>query len=309
MMIVNNKNQLDVVVVGNVTLDVVCYPVEEVPRYESIGFDDVKVSPGGCGSNTAIGLAALGVDVGIVTCVGDDDTAGLLSKSWERIGVDTRFVKQIIGENTGVSVGLIDQAYQPRFIHTSGANAVITPDMFSPISYAATGAKYLHIAGYFVLPGLYDDGLADVLAEARDLGIHTSLDVVTSPRMEDPSPLIPCLQYLDVMMCNKHEAYRLTESEEPARATAILREMGAHSVIVKLGEKGCWVDSEQFCGQVPALVVPVLDTTGAGDAFAAGFLAAKVRGAELKTACQQGNLAGARVVQQLGAVEAWFLTD
>jgi sugar/nucleoside kinase (ribokinase family) len=73
---------LDALVFGNVTLDVICYPVNEVPRTESIAFDDVMVSPGGCGSNTAIGLAALGVPTGIVGRTGDDDAADLLFRYW-----------------------------------------------------------------------------------------------------------------------------------------------------------------------------------------------------------------------------------
>ena len=305
----DSAKKLDVVVAGNVTLDVLCYPVDDVPRYESIAFEDAKVSPGGCGSNTAIGLAALGIDVGLAACLGTDDTSELLMRYWARAGVDLRYLTQVDDYITGVSVGLVDRAYQPRFIHTSGANTLLVPDMLSPEDYADAGARYFHVAGYFVLPGLYDAALAEVLSQARAMGVHTSLDVVTSPRMEDPAPLFPCLEHLDVFMCNAHEAYRMTKIKDPLLAAESLVKRGAHAVIIKLGEEGCWVESKEFRGQIPAASVPVVDTTGAGDAFAAGFLAAKVRGADMKTACQQGNLAGARVVQQLGAVEAWFLED
>ena len=65
------KKNLDAIVFGNVTLDILCYPVNEVPRHESISFEDVTVSPGGCGSNTAIGLAALGIPTGIVARAGE----------------------------------------------------------------------------------------------------------------------------------------------------------------------------------------------------------------------------------------------
>ena len=64
---------MDSLVFGNVTLDIICYPVNDVPRHESISFDDVTVSPGGCGSNTAIGLAALGIPAGIVARTGEDE--------------------------------------------------------------------------------------------------------------------------------------------------------------------------------------------------------------------------------------------
>ena len=106
---------MDALVFGNVTLDIICYPVNDVPRHESISFDDVMVSPGGCGSNTAIGLAALGIPTGIVTCTGDDDSADLLFQYWQRAGVDSRFVQRISAKTTGTSVGLIDDDFQPRF--------------------------------------------------------------------------------------------------------------------------------------------------------------------------------------------------
>ncbi len=302
----NAQSPLDVVVAGNVTLDVLCHPVDDVPRFESIGFEDVRVSPGGCGSNTAIGLAVLGMRTALAACMGRDDTAELLTAYWKRAGVDLRFLVRQPEEKTGVSVALVDHDYQPRFIHTSGANKLLTTESLDPDAYAAAGARYLHVAGYFVLPGLYDERLAEVLARAQARGLHTSLDVVTSPRMEDVSPLLPCLEYLDVLMCNDHEAARLTGEKNPEQAAARLRALGAQSAIVKLGAKGCLADSDEFRGIVPAQAARAVDTTGAGDAFAAGYLAARAAGADIESACKKGNQAGARVVTALGAVTAWF---
>ena len=136
---------MDAIVFGNVTLDIICYPVDDVPRRESISFDDVAVSPGGCGSNTAIGLAALGVPTGIVACTGDDDSADLLFRYWERAGVDTRFVGRTPGSPTGVSVGLIDSGLQPRFVHTSGANAGLTAEMITLPTLTAAQARFFNI--------------------------------------------------------------------------------------------------------------------------------------------------------------------
>ena len=66
---------MDAVVFGNVTLDTLCYPVDDVPRHQSIPFDRAIVAPGGCGSNTAIGLCALGVPTALVARIGTDDAA------------------------------------------------------------------------------------------------------------------------------------------------------------------------------------------------------------------------------------------
>lgn len=300
------NQELDVIVVGNVTLDVICYPVDDVPRYESISFERADVAPGGCGSNTAIGLAALGQRTALVACCGEDDTADLLLRYWRRVGVDTRYIVQVAEVNTGVSVGLVDHDYQPRFVHTSGANAHLGVEKLDLSAYATSGARFLHVAGYFVLPGLYHPDLAKALAQVRAAGMHTSLDVVTSPRMDDPSPLYPCLPHLDVLMCNAYEAKRITGIEDPQRAALWLRQQGANAVIVKLGAQGCWVDNDAMRGAVPAPRVDVVDTTGAGDAFAAGYIAALAGGADVGEACAAGNRAGARVVTRMGAVRAWL---
>ena len=103
---------MDAVVFGNVVFDIICYPGNDVPRHESIRFDQVALSPGGCGSNTAIGLSALKVPSGLVARTGDDEVAGMLFRYWERFGVDTRFVQRMPGLSTGTSVGLVDSDFQ-----------------------------------------------------------------------------------------------------------------------------------------------------------------------------------------------------
>lgn len=299
---------MDAIVFGNVTLDVLCYPVNEVPRHESIAFDQVTVSPGGCGSNTAIGLAACGVPTGIVARTGSDDAADLLYRYWQRVGVDPRFVQQVTDLPTGTSVGLIDGNFQPRFIHTSGANRQMTAADIDPPALAAAGVRFFHIAGFFVLPNLFEQ-VAEKLAALRQQDITTSLDVVFNVRMDDPrlrSTLWAALPHLDYFIANQHEALRLTGMEEPAEAAADLRRRGAQSVIIKLGAQGCYADSPNFTGLVPGVTVEVVDTTGAGDAFAAGLIATLVRGQGLQAACQAGNQAGSRICTRLGAIAAWI---
>lgn len=299
---------MEALVFGNVTLDVICYPVNEVPRHESIAFDDVTVSPGGCGSNTAIGLAALGIPTGLVARTGDDDSADLLFRYWQRLGLNTRFVQRSPQTATGTSIGLVDDAFQPRFIHTSGANRGLTAEVIAPTAFAAAGVRFFHVAGFFVLPGLFS-GLAQKLADLRALGVHTSLDVVFNTRMDDPNlraALWDSLPQLDVFIANETEAFRLTGERDPQGAAALLKARGPQSVIVKLGSQGCYALSDGFHGVVPSTSVNVIDTTGAGDAFAAGFIAALARGANFGAACEAGNRAGARVCTRLGAIAAWL---
>lgn len=294
-----------VVVFGNVTLDVICQTVDEVPRYDSLSFDQVNVSPGGCGSNVAIGLAALGTPVALVARTGEDDTAGLLRRYWERLGIGLDYLRSTPQYSTGVSIGLVDSQQQPRFVHTPGANKSLTARDLDPQQYIRDGARSLHVAGYFVLHGILNPEFAQGLGQARQAGLETSLDVVRTWTMSDPQPLWECLPALDYFFCNAQEAAILTGCEEPQSAAQDFHCRGAHRVVIKLGEQGCWLDSPDFQGKIETQPVTVLDTTGAGDAFAAGFLAARAAGAGEVEACQAGNAAGRRVVQELGAVTAW----
>lgn len=294
------------VVLGNICLDILCYPVEDVPRYESIAFKLPVVAPGGCGSNVAIGLSVLGIPTVLVGRIGKDEAAHLIEQTWDHVGLDYRYVEHDPNMPTAVSVVLLDSNSQPRFIHTPGANALLSAADLNIQKYADEGASVLHIAGYFVLPGLLDDRLQVPLQQARRRGILTSLDVVRSPKMTSPDCLWSCMPYLDIFLCNDREAWLLSGEQDYIQAAKRLRSYGTSIVIVKLGAQGCWVESENLSQQVPGAPVNVVDTTGAGDAFAAGLIAALLDDSDLINACQAANSAGARIATEFGCISAWM---
>lgn len=299
---------MDAVVLGNVTLDILCCHVEDVPRHESVPFGKAVIGPGGCGSNVAIGLCALGVSTALVAKAAAGETYALIEPYWRRMGLDTRYVTVEENRDPAVSVGLIDRHAQPRFIHTPGANSGLTVDDLDPAALAAQGARFLHVAGFFALPGLLDGRLPGKLAIAKSLGLTTSLDVINSPHLERPALLWSCLPDLDYFFCNLREGQRLTRREEAASIGVEIRNRGAGAAIVKLGEKGCWLESLSFRGLIPTEPREAIDTTGAGDAFAAGFIASLLGGFDPQEACRAGQRAAARIVSTSGAVTGWFST-
>ena len=132
---------MEAIVFGNITLDVLCYPVEDVPRNESTAFEKGIVSPGGSGSNTAIGLCALEVLTALVGRIGNDEAAWLVKSTWDQTGLDQRYIKRDPDQHTAISVGLVDRSAQPRFIHTPGANANLTIDDLDLTALKTMGAK------------------------------------------------------------------------------------------------------------------------------------------------------------------------
>ena len=293
-----------ILVVGNVTLDIICKTVDDVPRYDSIAFQDAAVTPGGCGSNVALGLAQLGENPFLVACLGDDQSAEFLMDTWKEQGVDTRYINRIQGQGTGVSVGLVDSDFQPRFIHTSGANAELKALILDREIFQEQRFGFMHIAGYFVLPGLLEPGFTESLAMIRKNGVFISLDVVRSPAMKNPEFLISLLPHLNVFMCNQQEAEIISGISDPARAARAFQEWGASSVIIKLGAEGCFLAAPDKEIRIPGIQVEsVVDTTGAGDAFAAGLLSGLKKGLGLEEACQVGVQQGAKTTGFLGAVQ------
>ncbi len=299
---------MEAIVLGNVTLDVLCCHVEAVPRHDSLPFDKAMIAPGGCGSNVAVGLCALGIATALAASVAAGEAYTVMDSVWRKVGLDTRFIKIEENGEPAVSVGLIDRRAQPRFIHTPGANRELTVETLDRLLRATKGARFLHVAGFFALPGLLDGRLPEMLETARTSGLATSLDVINSPYLETPDLLWSCLPHLDYFFCNLREGQRLTRCEEASVVAREIRLRQAGAVIIKLGEKGCWLDCNDFQGLIPTKPLKVVDTTGAGDAFAAGFIAALLEGSTTEDACRAGHRAAARIVVALGAVAGWFET-
>ncbi len=296
---------IEVIVFGNVTLDVICQTVDDVPRHESVSFDRVLLSPGGCASNVAVGLGALGIGTAMVCKTGNDVAADILRRTWKKFDIDLNYAKVDPTVHTAVSIGLVDSDAQPRFIHTPGANGRLTIDDFTNELFDLEGVKILHIAGFFVLPGLLDERLADFLKRAHQAGWLVTLDVVNSKRYWKPEYLFSCLDQVDILLCNQVEARKLSGADGLRESGERLRQAGANCVIIKAGRDGCYLICDERAEMIPTSEVEVVDTTGAGDAFASGLLAALVRGKNLGEACLQGNEYGAKIVQELGTITYW----
>jgi sugar/nucleoside kinase (ribokinase family) len=158
------------------------------------------------------------------------------------------------------------------------------------------------VAGALVLDGLDGRPTAQLLAEARRRGVRTSLDPVfdASGRWDR---LLAALPLCDLVTPGVAEAEGVTGEREPSRAAARLRELGAAVAAVTLGPDGCYVSGEGFEGFVPAPSVDAVDGTGAGDAFAGGFLYGLLAGWPLEQCARFANSAGALATTAVGAFD------
>jgi ribokinase len=291
------------VVVGSVNVDLVV----TLPRIpgpgETVGGGTFARHHGGKGGNKASAVARLGVDCRLVACVGDDDEGRSALAALRADGVDCGDVG-VVGAHTGIASILVDAGGDNLIALAAGANAVLTADL------ARDAARRLLGAGDVLLADL-EVPLESVCAAAevaREVGAVVVLD--PAPAMPLPPGL---LRQCAVLTPNQHEVGLLADAPgrpddgddtDGAAATGVRRllEAGVGAVVVTRGAAGCDVYTQGVPPwHHPAVAVDVVDTTGAGDAFAAGLAAALARGEGLDRAVHAGTAAGAATAAAAGA--------
>jgi len=288
-------------VLGNFVVDIIGKPIDRLPeRGRLLMIDTLETHVGGNGPNTAAALGKLGADVMVFGRVGDDLYGRFLLERLQGWGVDTGGVTVDPRESTGVTLVPVDATGERSFIHHFGANAAFGPD---DLNWDRLGqAGHLHLASFFVLPGMDGPAAAGVLREARRRGLTTSVDVCWDASGRWMDGLQPCLPEIDLLLPSEEEARQLTGLPEPEAQAARFRSEGVRTVIIKRGERGCFYSGDEGDFAVPAFEVPVRETTGAGDCFIAGLLYARARNWGLDRSLRFANACGARSVQDVGAV-------
>lgn len=282
-----------VVCSGAVIHDTLVRPVENPQWGTTTIVETIEQHIGGNAANTSIALATLGVPVRAVAAVGPDESGRFVLDALTRAGVDTRAVAKLDAP-TAATVGLVNGAGNRMFLHRPGVSAVRFAAPLDFPSGLIEGMAHYHLASLFILPNFRPHAPAS-LASARAAGLTTSLDTNWDPRGRWIADLGPCFPELDFLFMNEDEARMV------AATPAEILERGVRTLVLKLGPRGCAVHTAAGETLVPAFDVPVKDTTGAGDCFVAGFLAAWLRGAALKEAGRFANAVGGLAVQCVGA--------
>jgi sugar/nucleoside kinase (ribokinase family) len=290
-----------VLVAGDANLDLVLRG-DVVPRFGQAEqlLDGADLVLGSSAGICAAGLARLGVDTALVARVGADVFGARTRELLADAGVDTSAVA-VTEEPTGVSVIL--SAPDDRAILTlTGALASLTGEDVRA-ALESTGATHLHVASFFLVPQLARE-LPEVLGRARERGVTTSLDTNWDPA-ERWHGVAECLPHLDVLLPNAQEAVALARSlgEDPADAVAASVALARRGplVVVKDGADGGFATRpDGTVVRAAGLVVDVVDTTGAGDSFDAGFLAAWLDGLSLEEAVRWAAVAGSLSTRAAG---------
>jgi ribokinase len=279
-----------VVVCGNIVFDILARPVEEVRFEATTLIENVEQQLGGNAGSTSFTLGKLGVPVTIATLLGRDATAHVVLGHLQAVGVDLSLV-QYVDAPTSIAIALIRRNGQRALLYQLGAAS----EEFLPFQLPPD-AVHFHLAAVYRMRHLRQIA-PRLLKQARDAGLRTSLDTQWDTEGEWMKVLAPSLPFADYTLLNEDEALHLTGHADPARAARTLRDLGADNVVIKLGGKGCWANG----AEIPGRNVPVLDTTGAGDCFSGGFIAALQHGMSVEEAARFANTVGALAVGKVGA--------
>ena len=262
--------------------------------------DEVRITAAGTAAGTSVDLAKLGIETVVLGAIGDDELGELLVQMLDRHGVDTTRLVRKQDDRTSVSILLIgDDGERQVVVRLPGANSHLSLD---DVDFDAIAeADLLHVGGVDVLGKFAGAPLREVMAFARSRGVPTSLDVLGPCDERIAERLAPALRDADYFLPNADQLTGMTGCSEPAEAAAALRRLGVGCVVATLGADGSLVSSDRGEAFLPAFDVPVLDTTGCGDAFAAGFIVGVLSGRDEQSAAWLGTAAAAQVVQGLGS--------
>lgn len=290
-----------IICLGIMVADVVGRPVRAVPAPGRLTLvDEMALHTGGCAVNVATALARLGLPAEVIGRVGTDPFGDYLVEVLADRGVETGGVRRDPEAGTSATMVLVAPDGERRFVHYIGANARLTRADVEP--ERVDSASILHIAGALVMPGIDGEPTAQLLRRARESGVITFLDTVWDDTARWMSILAPCLPFIDYFLPSLPEAQALTGLDDPVDVARSLLEEGVGVVGLKMGEEGCLVmpDAETII-RLPAFEVEAVDATGAGDAFAAGFIAGVWKGWSLERTARFANAVGALCVTGLGA--------
>jgi sugar/nucleoside kinase (ribokinase family) len=288
---------LRVVVVGDLLYDLFA-KVDGDVRLGVDTFTPIRAAGGGSGANAAAWLAAARVETHFVGRVGDDVFGRFLEEELQRAGVRTHLARDpALG--TGKVFVLVDGAGERTMITDRGAVENLGPEDI-PTSLLSGG--HLHLVGYTFSGGSRRETAFEALRLAREAGMTVSVDPSAVPMLEDigPDSFVTWTSGADLCFPNLQEGSLLAGTEDPDQIAEKLRDHYP-AVVLKLGAEGArYTDTEGRRSRVPATPARANDTTGAGDALCAGFLAAWLAGEAPEEALRRGVMFAARAVEQVG---------
>lgn len=249
---------------------------------------------GGSAANTIHGLSMLGADTGFIGSIGRDDTGDFFENDMKKAGVNTLLIRR--NSVTGTAVALITSDTERTFATHLGAAVELTAEDLNPILFE--GYDILYLEGYLISDFHF---VETACKHARENKMLIALDLasynIVEAYLDSYKKIVE--QYVDILFANEQEVKEFT-GLEPEKALDVLSDM-SEFVVLKVGAEGSWVKSREELIKISAFPVNCVDTTGAGDLYAAGFLYGLAIDLSLEKCGIIGSLMAGKVIEIVGA--------
>lgn len=290
--------------VGIIVADVIVKSVDDYPkRGELKRVDSITLHNGGNAMTAAVNLKKLGIDTYMVGKIGNDFFGKYLTECFNEYEIDTRGLKIDRNVQTSASVALIDEKTGERsFLHCAGSDAVFCIDDIDFDIIEESDIVFL--TGSFLLDTFDGMQTAEFLKRCKKMGKTTFLDVCWDAKGNWGKLLNMSMPYIDWFMPSIDEAVKISGETDTDRISEVFFERGIKNVVIKMGSDGCFLrQRNDLRGKKFPVVggITPIDTTGAGDSFCSGFLAAYAREQSPQECIRFANAAGAACVSAIGA--------
>jgi sugar/nucleoside kinase (ribokinase family) len=285
-----------IVAFGDLVNDIVVMPREAI-RADTDTTSTIRMRPGGSAANTAAWLGSLGSPVDFVGCVGTSD-AELHRGFFRDLGVEPHLVVAP-GIPTSTIVIIVDGQHR-TMLTERGANAALAVSDL-PDSLLAE-ASVLHLTGYSLHDGPRAAGFRELIERAHAAGVTVSLNAGSAGFIADygPADFVDAIAGADILFANADEAALLCEEDVPERIVTVLGDRHGLAVVTHGAEPVLVAERGQKVHTVPVPTVRMVDTTGAGDAMAAGFLHEWVSSRDAVAAAAAGVATASRAIMVTG---------
>lgn len=293
-----------VVSLGIHIADVLGRPVTEIPKGQNLAIlDEIRLTVAGTAAGTSVDLAKLGADVYAMGAIGEDELGNFVVSTMKRYGIHTEGLVRKKGVQTSSTMLPIRPNGERPALHVPGANAEFSFEDVDLDIIAA--ADFLHIGGTPLMPKLDGASMSRIFEHAKNHNVTTTYDLLALPKPNLLDLVERCLLYVDYFMPGYEEAVMMCGLEDRREVIRFFLERGAKHTVFKMGGEGSSIAYMKNNAieeiRIPSFKVPIVDSTGCGDAFCAGFIVGLSLGWNLKKAGLLGTAAGGLVIQGLGS--------
>lgn len=285
--------------VGLTILDILGRPVERIPPGGGLEFiDEIRLTVAGTAAGTVIDMAKLGVDSMLVGAVGDDEKGRFVLDTLRGFGVDVSAMQTVPGVPTSATILNVRPNGDRPALHQRGASDHFT--LTDRLLQDIADCQIVHVGGNGLLRRFDGAPTAQLLAAAKAAGATTTYDLL-APGPEVLADLESYLPNIDYFMPAMEEAAEICGLSDPDAIADFFLDRGAGACVFKWGAKGSFFATRSERQRIPALKIDVVDTTGCGDSYCAGFVSGLIDGLAPLDACARGTAAAALVATGLGS--------